>query len=185
MNILKKNNKGVTLIELIVTMAIFAIIIQVIYSFYFVGNKSFEVSKNIGFAQQDVRLGTEILNAELRYADNIDINNLTGKYYSLEILSNGDGTYYLEKKEYTETDGTIVEDNIKTINGSWKEIIINNNESGIINTTIEQYEDKQKYKIDFDIVLENSNSLNTGIEISSFGSDKIIYYSFPQDKKIQ
>lgn len=71
----KLNRNGITLVELVVTLAILSIIIQVAYSIFFVGNKSFATSKDIGFAQQELRNTSMALGNRIRMAKEISIND--------------------------------------------------------------------------------------------------------------
>ena len=67
------NQRGVTLIELMIGIAITGIIFQVIFSFYILGSRTF----NIGEAQSDLqnktRLSARSLTKELRYAKELRI----------------------------------------------------------------------------------------------------------------
>jgi prepilin-type N-terminal cleavage/methylation domain-containing protein len=93
----KHNNRGMTLIEVLLSIAIFAIVLQVGYSMFFSGNKSFIIGSNRGHAQQDARIVAEHLNKELRYSSILSDSNLTGRYFSIEIVENEDGTNTLSK----------------------------------------------------------------------------------------
>ena len=69
--------KGVTLIEVVIVLAIFAMIIQVIYSVFFIGNKSYAISKDIGFEQQELRNTSIALRNRIKMAKGISISNLS------------------------------------------------------------------------------------------------------------
>ena len=73
MVIFEKKRKGITLIELVLTVAIISVIIQVIYSIFFVGNLSFNTSKDIGFAQQGARIPIDYINKEVRNSSSVSI----------------------------------------------------------------------------------------------------------------
>ncbi|WMM26940.1 prepilin-type N-terminal cleavage/methylation domain-containing protein [Tissierella sp. MB52-C2] len=154
-----KNNKGLTLIELIITIAIMAIVLQMIYSILFVGNKSFNLGKNKGFIQKDARIVSELITKELRTAKEIRFNEKTIKeeHFSLEA-NNGS----LIKKTYNDS-GIENEDKRQTLfTNSLRGIEFNpkdTNPNGIINITIEIEEETNKnsetYSINFNILLEN------------------------------
>lgn len=172
--------KGFTLIEVIITIALMSIVIQIVYAIFFVGIKSYDTGKNMGFAQQEVRLAADIINSELRYINDLKTTPLVGKYYSLEIKNNGDETFYLEKKQYDEMnpEGKIV----RIINGKYSKISLDNSiTSGVINATLEQFEEENKYNINFEVTLENNRTLSWYIPISSDDVNTVFYYSFPEN----
>ena len=73
----KRTRKGLTLIEVILTIAIMTIIGQALYSIYHVGTKSFEINRDMGFTQQDARLILENLNNEMRTAKEVSTDIIT------------------------------------------------------------------------------------------------------------
>lgn len=77
------NRKGISLIELVLAVAIVGIVIQVAYSIYFVGARSYETSKDMGFAQQEIRNLSMVLNNELRVAKEINTTDLGLKYIKI------------------------------------------------------------------------------------------------------
>src|SRR5690606_22062190 len=81
MKSLRTNKKGLSLIELILSISLFLVTLQVVYSIFFTGQKSFLLSKNIGFAQQDARIVTSFIQKELRPIKNmyIDLDDTTLK----------------------------------------------------------------------------------------------------------
>src|SRR5690554_4573948 len=70
-----KTRKGITIIELVLTLALIALLSQVVYSIFFVGTDTFAVSNNKGFSQQGVRNTIMFLESEFKYANS---------FYSLE-----------------------------------------------------------------------------------------------------
>jgi prepilin-type N-terminal cleavage/methylation domain-containing protein len=101
-----KSKNGMSLIELVLTIAIFALVISVVYPIFFVGVKSYDTSTNIGFAQQSARLPIDYINREIRdsksvyLSDPIDLLQQEDfPYYSVGISEIG-GVKYLVKKEY-------------------------------------------------------------------------------------
>lgn len=89
MVIFEKKRKGITLIELVLTVAIISVIIQVIYSIFFVGNLSFNTSKDIGFAQQGARIPIDYINKEVRNSESvyIGIEPNVYPYHSIQLES--------------------------------------------------------------------------------------------------
>src|SRR5690554_4931759 len=82
-----KNRKGITLIELVLTVALMGLVIQGLYSVFFVGTNSYSVSTNKGFSQQDIRLASEFIKNELKYISYFKDNQVgfVDNYYSLSI----------------------------------------------------------------------------------------------------
>lgn len=97
---LRLERKGITLIELLLTLAIFSIVIQLGYSLFFFGSKSFNVSKDIGFAQQEIRNTSISLINEMKAVKNISDTDLSG--YKIEIIDDtSKDVSYLKIKDQT------------------------------------------------------------------------------------
>lgn len=116
---MKKTNKlrkGISLIELLLTLAILSITMIAIYSVFLTGNKSFTASKDKGFAQQDGRFIADYLKKELRYSSKISKDEIeTGRYFSLQLeegklirIEYKDGEE-INKKELSDIDGKEIE----------------------------------------------------------------------------
>ncbi len=65
------NNKGITLIELLVTLAIMGFIITSLYSFYLTGLRGWQRGTDQMEAQQSARIAMDKIIRELRYAEEI------------------------------------------------------------------------------------------------------------------
>ena len=83
---LKLNQRGITLVEVIISLAILVIILQVVYSIFFVGNKSFQTSRDMGFDQQETRNMSTHLTNQLRTAKIISITDLSEKAIVIQDL---------------------------------------------------------------------------------------------------
>ncbi len=68
-----KNQRGFTLVELLVGMVLLIIILAVGYGFYFFGNRSFTEGQIQSDLQQNVRLLADLINREVRYAEVMEI----------------------------------------------------------------------------------------------------------------
>jgi len=70
MKALKEKNKerGVTLVELMVTLAIFGLIISAMYNMFTFQQKSYSVQDNVTVMQQNVRVGLDYMVKEIRMA---------------------------------------------------------------------------------------------------------------------
>ncbi len=93
-----KNNKGLTLVELMIALALTIIITGVMYSLYRVQSQSTTVQSQVAEMQQNLRAGADILTREIRMAG-YDPNG-TGNYgvttaekdkfsYNADICENG------------------------------------------------------------------------------------------------
>jgi len=194
------NKKGMTLIEVLVTIAILAIVIQVGYSMFFSGNKSFGIGRDIGFVQQDVRNLATFLNSELRYVDKIStaITEFTGEkfsgtYYSIKLTKedddNGDDIYSIVRLKHESEDPDIFsEERIIarfTLDNPYEVIISYDNENkGKVNADIKKAEGDQDYSLNIDIKLENYKDYIEDFEVILHEYDKnynTLYYSYPAD----
>lgn len=72
---LYKNEKGVTLIELLIAMAILGIVLSVAYSLLFYGNTTFSHGNRQYNTQSSVRIAADYAEQELRFATTISILN--------------------------------------------------------------------------------------------------------------
>ena len=167
---IKKNRKGITLMELIITLGIILIVFQVIYSIFFMGNKSFKFSKNKGFAQQGVRSASDFVNRELRNVKEVSKEKLEGKHYSLSLK---DGKLVKRFHDGSSTEEILsLADNLVEIKFSHVERDL----LGYIKVTIiskegQNEKDIQGYSLKFDVLLENLPDYDEDID------QDIIYYS--------
>lgn len=173
------NKKGFTLIEVILSIAIMAIVIQVGYSLFFTGNKSFEIGIDKGFAQQDARIVAEHLNRELRFSSKLSEDSLTGRYFSIEVLDNGYDSNSLKKIEY---DGETIKSEEILISGKWDKVKLKNSSriiEGLISIKTNQ---NTNYNLPINIPLENiKNSLDLDIDLSN---GEKIYYALAEDNYV-
>lgn len=186
----KRNRKGVTLIELLLALGLIGILIQIVYSMYFVSNDSFAISTNKGFSQKSVRLVSDFIVSELKYTDTLirevdfDVNNMLSNYYSIELRVNDDGTSDLIRREF-DKDGT--EKSKKSVNGKWEQVHLYNTSPGVINVKTKQLEGNNKNKAGFELLseirLENNPLLLSEIDIVLDGTNKL-YYTLPKDTAV-
>lgn len=171
------NKKGVSLIELVVTVAIVALVIQVVYAVFFAGTISHSISTSKGFAQQDIRLASDFITNELRYVTDISSEDFEfNEYYSLRISN--EGTLTKTKHLYQEDD-SIETTVIRSIPGKWSSINISNNESGVIDVVFEQTEQIGSREASFDLTTsintENSPDMLSNVSINLVNGD-VLYY---------
>ncbi|MDR7871213.1 MAG: prepilin-type N-terminal cleavage/methylation domain-containing protein [Tissierellaceae bacterium] len=175
MKVLNNKRKGITLIEVIIAIAIMAIIGQAVYSIYYVGNKSHAINRDMGFAQQDARLILENINKEMRSAKDVSDSFFTTKYYSISIDSDNNliKTTYDGTSETPEKLGT----NIEYINfipiDKTPEDVITDYSSNIIKVKIATKEGTITRSYTMDIRFENGNIIKYSTKDD--GSGNIIY----------
>lgn len=187
-----KNRRGVTLVELVLTIALLGMAIQVIYSVFFVGSLSYSVSTNKGFSQQDIRLAATFVEKELKYSTDVGANlSDPNGYYSLEIIDNGDGKglvkyfYSIDDKSTPDTtDDVILKAEKAKYSGNWTKFSFNNTTPGIIEVIAIQEEGsgkgKSDYSLEFSIdMLNNSTEVNAFTEIDLVNGDKLFYRNAP------
>lgn len=165
---MSSKRKGISLIELILTISLISIVLQIVYSIFFVSDFSYSISRNKGFSQQEVRIVGNFIENELRYVTDINLTDeYLGEYYSLRILED-DNSKNLIKTKHTKTlEGEIVSqvDEIEqSILGSWKSIKIKNSVPGEISIDILQEEGKGKKKAGY----------NLPISIKTFNNDELL-----------
>ena len=178
MNKLKLNKKGVSIIEVLLTLAIFAVIIPIIYFIFFVSNNSFEVGKNRGLAQQEARLIADFLNEELRYASVISDeknNMLEETFYSLEIKDNS-----IVKKTYSGQGDYGIEDTIVNANC---DIELEYEGNRILKGVIRINNQDANYSLDFNIPLENGGNTDIDGQIA-LNNNEILYYKYPNNEEV-
>lgn len=171
------DRKGLTLIELILTLAIVSLVIPLLYSIFFVGSTSHSVSTNKGFAQQDIRIATDFIKKELRLVTNIgDVALESNEYYSLRINAEGN---IIKSKYIRQVDDTVMETIMTTINGNLGTLTISNNEAGIIDIELEQIEQSGSRDAGFALKMavstENSPNLLSNLNLNLIEGD-ILYY---------
>jgi len=175
----KHNNRGMTLIEVLLSIAIFAIVLQVGYSMFFSGNKSFIIGSNRGHAQQDARIVAEHLNKELRYSSILSDSNLTGRYFSIEIVENEDGTNTLNKTEY---DTGAIKEEKRLVNGTWDIIQLKKTNRIIEAKIVIEENNNTIYSLPLSIPLENINNASS-LDIDLSNGEKI-YFALAEDTYI-
>ena len=110
-----RDNRGITLIELVVSIAIFGIIIATIYSFYVTGVKGFARGTSTATNQVSVRRVSNEIAREIRKASNVEV--LPDSYTI--ILRDEVGNMLVEIK-YISPNNTIEADYYtEAADGSW------------------------------------------------------------------
>jgi len=167
---MKRNVKGITLIEVVLTVAILGIFIPSIYTVFFAGQNAFSTSTNKGFAQESVRLAELFLTDELKNTigfisvDDFNAGIINQKIYELKYE---DGYLLLneyEKKDETSSNGTLYDEKeLRKLKGNWNKLTISSLTNGVLDVSIEQkeklYNQESTYPLDFSITLINDDNL--------------------------
>lgn len=74
------NNKGITLIEIIVTIAIASLVLALIFNLFFYNYRLFNKSSSLASVQHDVRMAMDYVISELRNVSEISITNDSNLY---------------------------------------------------------------------------------------------------------
>lgn len=197
-----KDRKGITLIELVLVVALLGITIQAIYSIFFVGNTSYGVSKSKGFAQQEVRLASDFISKNLKYATILssDSEYFTSGYYSLRVIKGVYNdrlilSYHLLNDNGTEdiTDDYVDEEIINEIHGKWGNIEISYSKTeseiesettDIISVNISKIDEKDNSNIIYELPIKiktiNNNKMPNDIDVD-FYSDDVLYFKLAKN----
>lgn len=181
-----KNKKGITLIEVVLTVAILGIFIPSIYTVFFAGQNAFSTSTNKGFAQESVRLAELFLTDELKNTigfiskDDFNAGIINQKIYELKYE---DGYLLLneyEKKDETLSNGTLYDEKeLRKLKGNWNKLTISSLTNGVLDVSIEQkeklYNQESTYPLDFSITLINDDNLRNDKVWDLIKGDKLYF----------
>ncbi len=172
-NKLLRNNIGLTLVELILTLALMTIVLSLIYNIFFTGNKLFNISKAQTFIQSDVRFAADYITKELKNAiiicDNVDLVKEKNIYYAL-VLEGNDGSKHLLKKTYSKSNNATSVTEI-TVGNTLSDLKFSPSSNGSLLSIIVSGKDKkQDYSLEFEIMLNNIDHVNI-----PEGTNKIYY----------
>ncbi|MFH5836231.1 PilW family protein [Proteiniclasticum sp. C24MP] len=101
----KASSKGFTLVEVLITVAITAIIMGVIGTLFFSGASTYSTGSRKAFVQNDTRLGMELIQNEIRYARKL---NLLENGFDPETAGEGNDLSYISFQETEKDAGKIV-----------------------------------------------------------------------------
>jgi type II secretory pathway pseudopilin PulG len=181
-----KNKKGITLIEVVLTVAILGIFIPSIYTVFFAGQSAFSKSTNKGLAQESVRLAEIFLTDELKNTtgfisvDDFNAGIINQKIYELKYE---DGYLLLteyEKKDKTLSNGTLYDEKeLRKLKGNWNKLTISSLTNGVLDVSIEQkeklYNQESTYPLDFSITLINDDNLRNDKVWDLVKGDKLYF----------
>lgn len=130
-----KNKRGITLIELIVTIAIFSIVIAAILNLFIFNNRVYSRSDKLSQVQFDVRMASDHITTEIRnknsisttdnsLAKSINLSGLQSKYPSIKaiafVITKSDSDYLVS---YTISGSDLNNDNEYTLE---TDVLLNN-----------------------------------------------------------
>lgn len=172
-----RNRKGITLVEVILTLALVALVIPVVYSVFFAGSTSHSISTSKGFAQQNIRMAADILTSELRFVTDIsNVGYASSEYYSLKI--NNDGNL-VKTKHVHQVDDSVEKTTLWSIPGNWTSINVTNSESGVIDVKMEQVEQtgsrEARFELTMAITTENSPNMISNVNLELVNGE-VLYY---------
>ena len=90
---IKDNDKGVTLIELIIVIGLLVVVLAVLYNIFMVSQKSFQIGIDKSIVQQDARVCSNKITDELKLAKTVSLTEPTGEYYRISLKPNGTTVY--------------------------------------------------------------------------------------------
>ena len=178
MNFLKKylrkskgiiNSKGLTLVELMVTLALLGIVLASIFSFSSFLMGRFNIAQDKSNVQQDILMAANYITKELRTATRVKVLDNESSQIDRDLYNS-----YIGPKDgslvygYNEKTRKIVKDNIVDLNFTLDQ------ELGILKFSILGNEDGQEYKMDSEVALLNIEKTLEGNTTGSW-----IYYYNP------
>jgi prepilin-type N-terminal cleavage/methylation domain-containing protein len=174
-----KTNKGVTLIELIVSLMILSIALLIAYSLFFFGNRTFSKGVDQFNVQSNIRLASDYITSQIRYATDIQIlgsmdsNKISDPFNAIDAYENYifyDGERIVRLSKYSSNSFLI---------GTGGEVTFSSTSPGeILNFTVSGVDSQQNYHIDSEVkplnLSLNGGSINTG-------TGYVIYYRTADD----
>lgn len=96
MKIKFKEQKGITLIEIVITLALITTILGIFLSIFSVSNKAYNTGSHQSFMQKDARLAARLIENQLRNAKTISDSSLEDEdtYYMLKLEKEEDQDLY-------------------------------------------------------------------------------------------
>ncbi|MBS3983004.1 MAG: hypothetical protein KGZ41_04320 [Dethiobacter sp.] len=105
---LLKNEKGLSLVELVISLSFLSVILGIGYSYFYFATNTFRVGQNQSNLQQNIRLATNYITRELRTAHLVEVkgNNFTipatDPHYGYIFIDAGNGRITHLKKGTTQ-----------------------------------------------------------------------------------
>ena len=177
------NNKGITLIELLIGISLLVIVISIAFLLYFFGITSFSLGTSRGDVQQNARMAADFITSEVRLAETVeilgsnDIEDLDGNFHYI-FLENGSIIY----KEKGETPAEKLSDISQKVDFGLVFKISdedNNSSESILQLTVSAADEERNYDVKTDILILNLADIIIEPENGSGGIG--IRYRYPQE----
>jgi len=168
------NKRGVTLVELILTLALAAIVIPLIYSILVFGIRTFNLSSDQTSLQQGTRAQADYIVREIRRAKDISSSpdKFEGQpYYSFLLRTEG-GIKSLVQQRWE--GGLVTKEKVvgSDLDNLW---FLPHEKSGILGLKIENKLSKQDYSLEVEVLLDN---IKEKINIPGEGITAIYYTKY-------
>lgn len=156
------NNRGITLVELIISIAIMGVITLAIISFFDFGNKSFIYGKKKSDLQHQVQLVSDIITEEIRNATEISLiatpASFTADSYCYIAIS-GQKIILVDNGISTDKTEAIINENVPMFT-----LTRLSNGNNFVSFTISGTIDSQDYEVTTKVALNNikNSASNTG-----------------------
>lgn len=168
-----RNKKGFTLIELMVAMAILAIIVPIIVSVSVSGFDILNLSSDRAYVQQDARLKSDFIVNELRKVKSIDTApSFTGSYYALTLKTNGSQRNLV--KQWI-TDGSVTKEQVIGNSDTVSLLFLPTTSVGIISGSLETARNDETYSLQYSVLLEN---IRTVVSLPAEGTSTLYYQKY-------
>lgn len=93
-----RNNRGISIIELLIACSLLVIVLGVGYNFYYYANQTFNFGLEQANLQNDTRIAVETISNELRYAENIS-DSAFASYPYKRLYRDSDNTIKIDSYE--------------------------------------------------------------------------------------
>ena len=85
----KKDNRGITLVELIIVLALISVVLFLTITILLISKKSFDLGMDSTIIQQDARRASDHITDKLKFAKYVSSSPLTGQeYYRISLEDN-------------------------------------------------------------------------------------------------
>lgn len=178
---LLRNERGLTLVELLIGLAILTIVLSVGYTFYFYGYNTFKVGESRSYVRQYTRLSADFITQELRYASYVKIcNTIPGDgefdpgFKYIYVKDN-----ILKHRDFIDSDGSE-----RTVLDAISDgIVLENLELHVVEDDILQYKIKNGEDDDYEIETKvKILNLPSGDQIHQIGSGDKILIAYKSDR---
>lgn len=156
-----KNEKGITLIELLIVLALLGIVLAIGYNIYFFGQRTFTIGETQTNLQRDVRFASAFITREVRYATELevrnDVDNVSG--YNYIYLNNNRITHRNASGQITEKTYAVIDLMSFVV---VKPVGVNN---FLLGFTINGSDEDRSYDLESEVMLYNLKNVTENSDI--------------------